>query len=214
MPAIDKIDARTGIDLRVAAGCQTRHEAVDVEGNYVIAVEEGARYEAFFLMRGQKAQIRVDLLGKNASCDLKVVYLSGSGADNILLTDIRHVHPETFSDQTVKGVLAGTGQARFDGVIRIPFDSQKCEGNQNHRAVLLSKDAFVTCTPELEIYADDVKCAHGSAIGALNEEQLFYLKTRGIPQAEAQKMLIQGFLSEIMPADKIKLIENWMDAHE
>ncbi len=214
MPAIDKIDINKGTHLQVATGRLTRHEAIDISGSFVVRVEENARYEAFFLMRGQKADIRVELQGKNASCDLKIVYLSAAETDNVIMTDIRHTHPETFSSEIIKGVLVETGQTQFDGVIRIPFDSQKCEGSQNHQAILLSDKATVKCTPELEIYADDVKCSHGSAIGALNEEQLFYLRTRGIPQAEAQKMLIKGFLSEITPDDKISLIEDWMDAHE
>ena len=99
----------------------------------------------------------------------------------------------------------------FDGVIRIPFDSQKCDGHQNHRAILLSDRASVRATPELEIYADDVKCSHGSAVGGLDETQLFYLVSRGIQQNMAKKMLLKSYAMELLPEKWEVYVDEWMD---
>lgn len=214
MQPINKIDINTDLDLVVPAFTHTLHEALQVSGHLSIHVKENAMYEAVFLQMGQACDVHVYLEGTQAKCLLKIVYLSSDQKDNKVTTEVIHVHPQTYSHQEIKGVLAGKGKAQFDGVIRIPFDSQKCEGFQNHRAILLSTEALVKCTPELEIYADDVKCAHGSAVGALDENQLFYLKARGIDQHTAQKILIKGFLSEMMPDSYIQKIETWMDEHE
>ena len=99
----------------------------------------------------------------------------------------------------------------FDGIIRIPKDSQHCDGHQNHRAILLSDTASVQATPELEIYADDVKCSHGSAVGALDENHLFYLLSRGIPMDEAKKILLKSYVMEILPETWEQYVDEWMD---
>lgn len=190
-----------------------REDVVDASGSYVIEVPEGARYEGVFLLKGETLKIAVHLTGKNAGCVLKIAYLSSTDLKNDIVCDVYHDAPETYSSQIVKGVLAENGTADYHGVIHIPFNSQKCEGSQNHRAVLLSDEAKVMCVPELEIYADDVKCAHGSAIGALDEMQLFYLQSRGIDLKEAQKMLIHGFLSDLLPGSFEPQIADWMVKH-
>ena len=98
----------------------------------------------------------------------------------------------------------------LNGVIRMPKDSQECEGFLNHRGVLLSENASVKVTPELEIFADDVKCSHGSAIGALDENQLFYLLARGIDKMTAQKILLKAYLSDLLPDVWDEYIDDWM----
>ncbi len=193
---------------------QILHEDVlDTSGNYKIEVPAAARYEGVFLLKGESLKISVHLTGEKAACDIKIVYLSSADLKNDIVCDVYHDSPETYSSQIVKGVLAQSGTADYHGTIHIPLDSQKCEGSQNHRAVLLSDKAKVTCVPELEIYADDVKCAHGSAVGALDEAQLFYLQARGIEPREAQKMLIHGFLSDLLPDTFETEIAEWMVKH-
>ena len=97
------------------------------------------------------------------------------------------------------------------GTIEIPKDSQKCDGRQNHRAVLLSDKAIVSATPQLEIWADDVQCAHGSAVGPLDKNQLFYLQARGLPKKLARHLLLQSFLGGLMPTEFDAIISKWMD---
>ena len=93
---------------------------------------------------------------------------------------------KTISKQQIKGVATDSSSVHFDGQIVIPHGSQNCDGMQNHRGILLSEKAVISATPQLEIWADDVKCAHGSAIGPLAQDQLFYLETRGVHKDDAQ----------------------------
>ena len=107
-------------------------------------------------------------------------------------------------------MAAGTGQVAFNGIITIPYDSQKCDGHQNHRAVLLSDKAKVISVPQLEIWADDVKCAHGSAIGPLDKDQLFYLQTRGLTEHQAKKILLSSFFNHFTSTEFDHIIQDWM----
>lgn len=201
------------INKRLSPSEIFHEDVIDASGTYVIEVPEAAQYEGVFLLKGENLKINISLSGEKASCRVKIVYLSCNELNNNILCDIYHNVPQTYSSQFVKGILAESGRTDYHGTIHIPFDSQKCEGMQNHQAILLSDTASVICVPELEIYADDVKCSHGSAIGALDPSQLLYLQTRGIDLKEARKMLIQGFLSDLLPKSFEKDILDWMVQH-
>src|SRR5450759_757969 len=108
------------------------------------------------------------------------------------------VAPATQSRQTVKNVLTGRSRGVFQGKIEVARIAQKTDGYQMNQALLLSPDAEVDSKPQLEIYADDVKCSHGATVGELDADQLFYLRTRGVPEAEARSMLVRAFLSEAL----------------
>ena len=179
-----------------------------------VVVYENAAYELNLLQTGQSLKVKVTLLGKNANCTLRTVYLSTTDFNNKIEFEVIHAVPKTSSKQEIKGVVAGFGKADFYGVIRMPHGSQKCEGAQNHKALLLSDNASVKCTPELEIYADDVKCSHGSSIGTLDKSYLFYLMSRGIDEKTAKQMLVKAFLLSDMPQAFEVEIDKWMDANE
>jgi len=115
-------------------------------------------------------------------------------------TVVKHVAPSCTSRQTVKNVLAGRSQGVFQGRIEVARAAQKTDGYQMNQALLLSPDAEIDTKPELEIFADDVKCSHGATVGELDMEQLFYLRSRGIPDVEARSMLVRAFLAEALDA--------------
>jgi Fe-S cluster assembly protein SufD len=98
----------------------------------------------------------------------------------------------------VKNVLAGRSRGVFQGKIEVARGAQKTDGYQMNQALLLSADAEIDCKPELEIFADDVKCSHGATVGELDAEQLFYLRSRGIGAAEARSILVRAFLAEAL----------------
>ena len=108
--------------------------------------------------------------------------------------------PDCASRQTVKTVLAGKSRGVFQGKIHVHQIAQRTDGYQMNQALLLSPEAEIDCKPQLEIYADDVKCSHGATVGALDAEQLFYLRARGIPEEAARSMLVQAFLAEAIEA--------------
>lgn len=120
-------------------------------------------------------------------------------------TRVDHAMPNCFSDEKYKGVLKDQSTAVFNGKIMVHLDAQKTNAYQRNQNILLSDEATVNTKPQLEIFADDVKCTHGATIGQLDEEPLFYLRSRGIPEREAQKILLNAFADDI--AEKIKIPE-------
>jgi len=115
--------------------------------------------------------------------------------------------PHCPSHEVYKGILAGQAKAVFNGKIIVRPDAQKTDAKQTNKALLLSGDASINTKPQLEIFADDVKCTHGAAIGQLDADQLFYLRARGIAQADARNILIHAFASDVLngiPHDAVR----------
>ena len=122
-------------------------------------------------------------------------------------TRVNHLHPNCKSYQKVKNVLNAESRWVFQGKIFVKDIAQKTDAYQLSKAILLSESSEFNSKPELEIYADDVKCSHGSTSGSIDLNAIHYLKSRGIPEKEAYQMLINGFLSEILeklPEDNLK----------
>ena len=180
---------------------------------WIFEVGENGFLAADFLQTDTDLRVRVYLSGAQAECSINCGYLVNN--NNKIKIDIQVIHKSknTTSNQQIRGLVADAGSVDFTGTITIPYDSQKCDGRQNHRAVLLSDKATVSATPQLEIWADDVKCAHGSAVGPLDPNQLFYLQTRGLSESEAKKLLLSSFFSDLMPAEFNPLIADWMAHH-
>ena len=160
-------------------------------------------------------QLRVALEDEGGECDLNGLYAAGEGQHIDNHTVIDHLKPYGTSRQLYKGILEGKSSAVFNGKIFVRQDAQKTDAAQKNKNLLLSPEAKVDTRPQLEILADDVKCAHGAAVGQLSEEEIFYLRSRGIGVNEAKKVLTYGFAHEIM--DKIGLaavkdeLEHWLE---
>jgi Fe-S cluster assembly protein SufD len=160
-----------------------------------IDVGEHARYDGFFLTVGfhRSRQDVFVTLGHKAECAIGGVALLRGEQEATLATTIDHAAPGATTHEVFKAVLDGAAHAVFQGCIRVAEDAQKTNANQLSQTLLLSDDARIDTKPELEILADDVKCSHGATVGALDEDQFFYLVSRGIPEAEARSMLIAAF---------------------
>ncbi len=197
----------------ILAGFDGNLSVLKTDAEMSFSVPEDQTFSAVILQTTGDIRLTVNLLGANSVCDIRAVYLAGLNNRLNLITDVLHSGAHSISNQKIKGILTDAAQMDFRGIIRIPRHSQKCAGDQNHRALLLSDRALVRATPELEIYADDVKCAHGSAIAALDEKQLFYLMSRGLSKIEARRLLIRGFVMDLMPAQWTDYIEQWMAEH-
>ena len=118
-------------------------------------------------------------------------------------TRIDHAKPNCASHELYKGILDGRARGVFNGKIYVHPDAQKTDARQTNKTLLLSDDAVIDSKPELEIYADDVKCTHGASIGQLDEEQLFYLRTRGIGRDEGRRLLTYAFANDIISRIRI-----------
>lgn len=126
-------------------------------------------------------------------------------------TVVDNVMPNCYSNELYKGILDGKATAVFNGKIYVQRDAQKTNAYQSNKNVLLSNDATVNTKPQLEIFADDVKCSHGCTIGKLDEEGLFYLRSRGIPEKVANALLLHGFIMDVLDTIKIEAIRNYVD---
>jgi Fe-S cluster assembly protein SufD len=159
-----------------------------------------ARYDGFVLTLGGRLarnETRVRLAGAGAQYRLDGAYVAGGDAvvDNTLFID--HASAGATSRVVFKGVIEGTARGVFQGKILVREQAQKTDGHQLHKALLLSPGAEVDAKPELEIYADDVLCGHGATVAQLDEDMVFYLLARGIPEAAARRLLIEAFLGEV-----------------
>jgi Fe-S cluster assembly protein SufD len=162
-------------------------------------VAERGTYDSFALNLGARiarTEVHARLAGPKSITHLNGAQLLGGDQHADFTTVVRHDAPSTTSRQTVKNVLAGRSQGVFQGRIEVARVAQKTDGYQMNQALLLSPEAEIDTKPELEIFADDVKCSHGATVGELDAEQLFYLRSRGIPDAEARSMLVRAFLAE------------------
>jgi Fe-S cluster assembly protein SufD len=142
--------------------------------------------------------VNVVLDGEGAGCTLNGLYVSDGTrlVDNH--TTIDHARPHCASREIYKGILAGRARAVFNGKIIVRPDAQKTDAKQTNKALLLSEDAQIHTKPELEIYANDVKCTHGAAIGQIDDEAIFYLRARGIGEREARHVLIRAFAGDVL----------------
>ncbi len=166
-----------------------------------VAMGEAAHYNGFTLAVGAslaRSEFHVALNGARGDVHLNAAQLLTGRQHGDVTTVIAHKAPLGASRQTVKSVIDGAARGVFQGRIEVDRIAQKTDGYQMNQALLLSPEAEIDSKPELEIFADDVKCSHGATIGALDPEQIFYLRSRGIAEVDARAMLIRAFLTEAL----------------
>ena len=151
------------------------------------------------------------LAGEGGECLINGLFI-GNGRqhlDNYML--VEHASPHCGSRQFYNGILDGRAHGVFHGRIIVHKDAQKTDAKQTNRNLLLSDDAQIDTKPQLEIYADDVKCTHGATIGQIEENALFYLRSRGIDEVSARKLLLLAFASECLDRMKEGPVRNHME---
>ena len=147
--------------------------------------------------------IHAVLDGEGCDCGLNGLYMvdGTEHVDNHLV--VEHAKPHGDSREFFKGILDGKGKGIFSGRIIVRPDAQKTDAKQTNMSLLMSEDAQVESKPQLEIFADDVKCTHGATIGQVNDEAVFYLRSRGLNEEAARGMLVHAFASEVL--DRVKI---------
>lgn len=218
------------MQIDVAANARLRHVRVNAHAdaavhthNTHITIGRDGSYEAFTLTTGgalTRNQIHAELRGDNAEVRLAGInLLDGSRHGDTTIT-IEHAAPHCRSNQTYKSIITDKARGVFQGKVHVHQVAQKTDGYQLSNALLLSKTAVMDTKPELEIYADDVKCSHGATTGQLDMAPLFYLRTRGLSEADAKMLLMQAFLGpaldeirdEAARDDITDLAFNWLEA--
>ena len=178
----------------------------------VVFVQDGQLTRSIEVQSGEKTEM-ILLVLPGVSCDIKLdVRLAGEGAEaNIygayvcggeervkIAVDMHHDLPHCNSRQLFKGVAGGTSKVDFYGKIIVAKDAQRTEAYQENHNILLTDGAKVDTKPQLEIYADDVKCSHGATIGRLNEEEQFYMRSRGITLEDAKVLQMISFIAPVL----------------
>ena len=157
--------------------------------------------ETFILSSGSnfsKSEINCNLKGEHSSAFVNGIFSLDKNKHHEIRTTINHLTENTKSYQLIKSVLEDSSKAVYQGKIYVNSVAQKTDGYQLSKAILLNKDSEFNAKPELEIYADDVKCSHGSASGSLDEDSIFYLMSRGLNYNQARELLINGFLLDVV----------------
>jgi Fe-S cluster assembly protein SufD len=148
---------------------------------------------------------------EGAECWVDGLYIIGDGQHTDTHSVIDHKQPHCISHQLYKGILDGKSRAVFNGKVFVRHGAMGTDANQTNKNLLLSNEAHVDTKPQLEIFADDVKCAHGAAIGQLDEDELFYLESRGIHSDLARNLLTYGFAEEVINKIKVESIKAKLD---
>jgi Fe-S cluster assembly protein SufD len=193
-------------EIEVEEGATLTHARLQQEGprgfqlsTVYARVAARGTYDNFTLNAGGQLvrnEIHTALVGPKGACHMNGAQLLGPGQHADTTTFLDHAAPDCASRQTYKTVLSGKSRGVFQGKILVRQPAQRTDGYQMNQALFLSPDAEIDSKPQLEIYADDVKCSHGATVGELDADQLFYLRARGIPEERARAMLVEAFLTE------------------
>jgi Fe-S cluster assembly protein SufD len=209
------------VEIALGAGARLEHYKVQRESTEAFhiattAVDLGPNgvYDATTITFGaqiSRHDINVTMDQERAECWVDGLYLVATGQHADTHSVIDHRKPHCSSHQLYKGILDGKSRAVFNGKIFVRHDAQKTDAMQTNKNLLLSNEARVDTKPQLEILADDVKCAHGAAVGQIDEDELFYLETRGIHHDLARNLLTYGFAEEVIGKIKIDSIRTQLD---
>ena len=196
--------APTRID--VAAGDNARHHLLQDAGegaaavhDYAITIADGARCDFHVLNIGGKfGRVTFTVtLGKGAHFELNGAIIGGGDQVLEIITKVTHAQPDATSGQTIRSVLGQRATGSYLGSINVARDAQRTDAFQSVKAMLLDRTATANAKPELEIYADDVKCAHGATVGELDRQALFYMASRGMDPATAKTLLLKAFVAGV-----------------
>jgi Fe-S cluster assembly protein SufD len=181
------------LEVELERGCQLTAHAVTLSGSLV------------------RNNVHVVLDGEGAGCVLNGLYLADKQQHIDNFTEIEHAKPRATSLELYKGILSGSAHGVFNGRIVVHKDAQKSDAKQTNKNLLLSGNAMVNTKPQLEIYADNVKCSHGSTIGQLDADALFYLRSRGLGLDEARSLLSFAFASDVVGRIKVDSLRQRLD---
>lgn len=209
------------IDVRVESGAHLKHYKVQRESTAAFHIAttnaelgSNATYDTTTINFGaaiSRHGIDVRMDHEGARCSVDGLYMVDASQHTDTHSLIDHRQPRCASHQLYKGILDGKSRAVFNGKVFVRHGAQQTDAKQTNKNLLLSPEARVDTKPQLEIFADDVKCAHGAAVGQLDQDELFYLESRGIPPALAGNMLTYGFAEEVIEKIRIESIKRELD---
>jgi Fe-S cluster assembly protein SufD len=196
---VTEIIAKKNSNVELVKVQRESESAFHVESLYVHQHRESNVHVFSLAIGGAIARNDMSVIidGESTECNLNGLYITSGEQLIDHHTFMHHIHPNCPSHELFKGILMDKSRAVFNGKVYVEPEAQKTDSKQTNRNLLLSDDAVVDTKPELEIFADDVKCTHGAAVGGMNETHSFYLKTRGISEGSARGILTVGFAAEV-----------------
>ena len=180
---------------------QDDNRVIPSEAKESYVVGAGEKLELTFVVlpgESRDIDVAIDLVGEGAEVSLKGLYLCGGDERVNFRILMHHRAPGCLSRQLFNGIAGGSSRVTFEGRIIVAPDAQKTEAYQENHNIVLSDQAHAETMPQLEIYADDVKCSHGATVGRLDDEALFYMRTRGVPEKDAKVLQMISFLSPVV----------------
>jgi Fe-S cluster assembly protein SufD len=213
--------SNTVSELYIGANAELHHYVLHTEsdkerniGNVYVHQERDSRFHAYSVsVEGEfiRNNLNIEIHGSGAENHMWGLYLlkDSMHVDNHTLVD--HKVPLANSNEHYKGILTGRATGVFNGKIFVRRDAQKTNAFQSNNNLLLSNDSTINTKPQLEIFADDVKCSHGATIGQLQEEPIFYLRSRGLDEAQAKKLLVRAFAEEIVEKVAYDQLKKWLE---
>ncbi len=169
------------------------------------------RLTALMLSSGELA-CNASLKGREARFDMNGAFVLTGSERGRIRVDVDHLSPDCSSITLVKGVASGSSYGRFEGLVYVAPDAQRTDSQQTSRNITLGADARIETSPQLEIYADDVKCSHGATVGQIDGEQLMYMRQRGLSREQAQRLHIEGFVGDVVMHSAVESLQEQLSA--
>jgi Fe-S cluster assembly protein SufD len=208
-------------EIVAGAGAHVHHYKVQREGDRAfhmavmqVQIGRAAKFSSHAVTQGGqwvRNEINAVFEGEGGECTLNGLYQGGGEQLIDNHTFIDHAYPHCDSHELYKGILDGKARGVFNGKIYVRQDAQKTDAKQTNQTLLLSDDATINTKPQLEIYADDVKCTHGATVGQLDAESIFYLRSRGVGLAEARSLLTYAFANDIVSRIKVAAVREELE---
>lgn len=205
-------------DVLLAEGAILKHYRVQDESrdayhlsNLQVSQQKNSRYVGTYIAFGagwSKTDISVSFKAEEAECILKGLYVVGDEQLTDYHLNVKHNVPACTSREHFKGILYGKGRAVFDGHILVEKQAQHSDAQLTNNNLMLTRDAEVDTKPQLEIYANDVKCGHGTTVGQIDAQQLFYMRSRGLSETMANKLICLGFAGDIIDSIDEKILSD------
>jgi Fe-S cluster assembly protein SufD len=209
-------------EIVVEEDAEVDHYKLQLEGQAAFHIgtlqvhqDQGSRFSSHFIGMGSalaRNQVRALLDAEGVECTLNGLYMASGQQHMDNATVIDHAKPHGTSHELYKGILDDQARGVFNGKIFVRQDAQKTDAKQTNKTLLLSDDATINTKPQLEIYADDVKCTHGATVGQLEEEALFYLRSRGIGPEEARGLLTFAFANDIIGRIRVESLRQGLES--
>ncbi len=206
-----KLEDGAGLDL-YKVGLESNE--TDHISNSAIQVAGSATFTSHLYLLGSRltrSNTEVSFAGVNSEVVLKGIYLGNKSQHLDIRTYVDHAHPHCLSDQHFRGIMNDQSRGVFNGLVLVREHAQKTDARQSNKNLLLSRDARIDTKPQLEIFADDVKCTHGATVGELDDNALFYLQSRGIGKSDAILMLTRAFAAEITQEIKLAGLREYIE---